>query len=266
MVDTAPEPHQARAVAESFGVDAERYDRSRPQYPGALIAAITAAAPGTAVLDVGIGTGILARQLRAAGCTVLGVEPDQRMAEFARGTGLDVEPGTIEEWDPAGRTFDALVSGQAWHWVDPVAGAAKAAAALRPGGLLALAWNVGTSPDELQRGFTEVYRRELPDSPLAKLPTGTTSGQVYSGITEKVADGIRQTGRFGEPERSAYDWEQQYTRDEYLEMSATTGITTRLPADVLDRVLAGLGAVIDEAGGSVLCHYDTVVVTAVRNP
>jgi LmbE family N-acetylglucosaminyl deacetylase len=37
------EPHQARQVAESSGSDAERYDRSRPSYPGALVERIVAA-------------------------------------------------------------------------------------------------------------------------------------------------------------------------------------------------------------------------------
>ncbi|MEU6126577.1 hypothetical protein [Streptomyces sp. NPDC047123] len=49
----ANEPHLHRRMAESFGVDAERYDRARPRYPDALVARIVAAAPGPAVLDVG---------------------------------------------------------------------------------------------------------------------------------------------------------------------------------------------------------------------
>lgn len=49
-------------MAESFGVDPERYDRTRPRYPDAMVDAILAASPGPDVLDVGIGTGIVARQ------------------------------------------------------------------------------------------------------------------------------------------------------------------------------------------------------------
>jgi len=70
-------------MAESFGTDAQRYDRARPGYPDALVARIAAGSPGPKVLDVGCGTGIAARQFQAAGCTVLGVEPDARMADFA---------------------------------------------------------------------------------------------------------------------------------------------------------------------------------------
>ena len=56
---------------------------------------------GLEVLDVGCGTGIAARQFQAAGCAVLGIDPDQRMAEYARGRGLDVELATFEGWEPA---------------------------------------------------------------------------------------------------------------------------------------------------------------------
>src|SRR5262245_44286246 len=110
MVTPPPQPpHRARAVAESFGTDPARYDRSRSAYPDALIEDIVAAAPGPAFLAAGCGTGIEARQFRAAGRTVLGVEPDPRMAEFARASGIDVDVATFEEWQPAGRTFDAVV-------------------------------------------------------------------------------------------------------------------------------------------------------------
>jgi predicted RNA methylase len=54
-------------------------------------------------LDVGCGTGIAARQFQAAGYTVLGVEPDTRMAEFARRSEIAVEVATFEAWDSAGR-------------------------------------------------------------------------------------------------------------------------------------------------------------------
>jgi trans-aconitate methyltransferase len=63
---------------------------------------------------------------------VRGVDPDARMAALARSMGVDVEVAKFEEWDAGDRTFDAIIAAQAWHWVNPVAGAAKAAAVLRP--------------------------------------------------------------------------------------------------------------------------------------
>src|SRR5215468_2654544 len=147
------EPHRHRQVAESFGTDAGRYDRARPSYPAALVEWIVAASPGPGVLDVGCGTAIAARQFQAAGCRVLGVDPDVRMADLARRNGLEVEMAAFEAWDPAGRAFDAVVAGQAWHWVDPVAGAAKAAQALRPAGRLAVFWNAFQPPPGLVDAF-----------------------------------------------------------------------------------------------------------------
>src|ERR687884_1267424 len=103
------EAHQARHIAESFGAEPDRYDRARPRYPDALVQRIVAASPGPDVLDVGCGTGIAARQFQAAGCAVLGVEPDARMADFARAHGLRVEVATFEAWEPARRRFDAVI-------------------------------------------------------------------------------------------------------------------------------------------------------------
>ncbi len=69
---------------------------------------IVAASPGLDVLDVGCGTGIAARQFQAAGCRVLGVDPDGRMADLARPSGIEVEVAKFEPWDPAGRGFAAV--------------------------------------------------------------------------------------------------------------------------------------------------------------
>ena len=135
------QPHRHREWAESFGTDPERYHRSRPRYPAACIRDLVDEFPGRDVLDVGVGTGIVARQLQTAGCSVLGVDVDARMAASARRRGVEVEVAPFETWDPAGRVFDAVVAGQTWHWVDPVAGTAKAAQVLRPRGRLAVFWN-----------------------------------------------------------------------------------------------------------------------------
>src|SRR3984885_12299925 len=153
------ESHQARDMAQSFGSDPERYDRARPSYPAALVERVIAASPGRDVLDVGCGTGIVARQFRAAGCSVLGVEPDARMAEFARGSGVEVEVATLEAWDPAGRKFDAVIAGTAWHWVDPVAGAAKAARVLRPGGLIAPFHHVFQTPPAILDALASAHQK-----------------------------------------------------------------------------------------------------------
>jgi SAM-dependent methyltransferase len=257
----SPEPHRARHVAESFGTDPERYDRARPRYPDALIGRIAAAAPGPGVLDVGCGTGIEARQFQAAGCTVLGVEPDERMADVARRGGLEVEVATFEEWDPAGRHFDAVVAGTAWHWVDPVAGAAKAAQVLRTGGRLAVFWHVFELPPEVAQAVAAVYRRVVPDSPF-NTRADRPAMETYQLMFGKAAEGIKAAGGFGEPEQWRFDWERTYTRDEWLDQMPTFGTLTWLPDAKREAVLEGVGEAIDAFGGRFTVPYATVAVTA----
>jgi SAM-dependent methyltransferase len=259
----APEPHRHRREAESFGADAERYDRTRPAYPDALVQRIIAASPGRHVLDVGCGTGIEARQFQAAGCFVLGVEPDARMAGFARSTGVEVEVASFEAWDPAGRQFDAVIAGTAWHWVDPVAGAAKAADVLRPAGLIAPFNHAFQPPAEVTEALASAYRRVAPDSPVNLRPTRHAL-DPYQAVFARIADGIRQTGRFCEPEQWQVDWQCTYTRDEWLDQLRTQPLLNPFPPDKLAEVLVAVGATVDAMGGSFTVPYTTVAITAVR--
>jgi SAM-dependent methyltransferase len=256
-----PDPHAARRTAESFGADPERYDRTRPAYPDALVERLVAGCPGGRVLDVGCGTGTAARQFQAAGCTVLGVETDPRMAEFARRGGLEVDVARFESWDPGGREFDAVVAGTAWHWVEQAAGAAKAARVLRPGGALAVFWHAFAPPPAVAEAFAAAFRRVLPDAPF---DVGSTGVDGYRALLDRAADGIRQAGGFGEPEEWSFAWEHDHTRDEWLERLPTLGALTRLPQERLGQVLEAVGAAVDALGGRFAMRYTTLAVVAAR--
>jgi SAM-dependent methyltransferase len=257
------EIHRQRQVAESFGAEAERYDRARPSYPAALVDRIAAVSPGGDVLDVGCGTGIAARLFQAAGCRVLGVDPDDRMASVARQAGLTVEVAPFEAWDSAGRSFDAVIAAQAWHWVDPVAGAAKAAQVLQPGGRLAVFWNAAQPPADLAAAFADVYRSVQPGLPFA--PLARPAIEAYQIMCGRAADGVRQAGdAFSEPEQWRFDWDHRYAREQWLEQVPTHGGHTQLDPAKLKELLAGMGAAIDDLGGGFTMNYATVVVTAAR--
>jgi len=257
------QPHQARQAAESFGTDPERYDRARPRYPQALIDRIAAAIPGRDVLDVGIGTGISASPFQAAGYRVLGVEPDPRMAASAREKGLTVEEASFEDWDPAGRMFDAITAGMTWHWIDPQAGAAKAAQVLRPHGLLALFWNVHQPPPELAQAFAEIYQRVLPDTPFAGAPRDPVAG--YSRLLDTVAAGIKATGAFIDIERLRFDWERRYTTEEWVDQVPTFGGHSTFPPEKLDALLSGMSAAIKSNGDSFKMTYAALTLIARRS-
>jgi SAM-dependent methyltransferase len=249
-------------VAESFGAEAERYQRTRPTYPKAMVDAVLAANAGRDLLDVGIGTGISAWPFQQEGCRVLGIEPDSRMAGLARARGLEVEIAKFEEWDARGRTFDVLTAGQAWHWVDPVAGGSKAVEVLRPGGRIALFWNVMTFPPDFADSFSAVYRRVVPEFPFFQ--TGASGAATYAPLFGKAIEGLRQSGGFHEPEQWTFEWERSYSRHEWVEQVPTFGGHALLAPERLAELLAGLGDVIDATGGSFVMGYSAVVVTAAR--
>jgi SAM-dependent methyltransferase len=257
--------HHQRQVAEGFGADAGRYDRARPTYPTDLVERIIAASPGPDVLDVGCGTGISARLFQAVGCRVLGVDPDPRMAELARQAGTETEVARFEDWDSADRTFDAVIAAQAWHWVDPVAGVAKAAAVLRPGGRLAVFWNAFDPPKGVREAFAGVFRRVLPDSPFGAF-WDRPAVEAYRAGCVRLADVIWQAGMFGEPEEWLSYWNRPYTRDEWLDLVPTTGGFTRHPEAVKRELLDGLGSAVDAAGGTFTMSYTTIAATAARLP
>ncbi len=254
--------HQNREVAESFGRDPARYDSIRPPYHDAVIQRIVGASPGRRVLDVGCGTGTAARQFRAAGCEVLGIEPDARMAAFARHGGLDVDVATFEDWDPAGRVFDAVTAASAWHWVDPVAGAAKAGQLLPPGGLLAVFWYPFHLPPDLADAFYAIYLRVVPD--VAALLPGRQPPGFLRPVYTRAADGIREAGGFSQLEQWQWDWELTCTRDMWLDQMPAFPALSGIAPVALEELVDRAGTAIDAAGGSFPVRYASVTITAVR--
>lgn len=251
--------HADRARALSFGGVAALYDRARPSYPPALIDTLMGWEP-RGVLDVGCGTGKASRLLVDRGCAVLGVEPDPSMAAIARAHGIDVEAGTFERWDPRQRTFDLVVSGQAWHWVEPAAGVAKAATVLNPGGHLAVFWNRGRHDPGTAAALDLVYERFAPS---IEKPT-TELHPAHEAHTEHF-EALRSSGRFTAVEARAYPWEAMYDRAGWLGFIATQSDHVLLPNAQRAALLDAVGDVIDELGGSIPYHFSTLLLTATRD-
>ena len=260
------EPHQHRQMAESFGADAERYDRARPRYPDALVDRIVAGQPRARRPR----RRLRHRHRRPAvpGGRLHGARRRARRADGrlrAPAPGLEVEVATFEAWDPAGRRFDAVVAGQAWHWVDPVAGAAKAArgaAARRPAGRV-----LERLPASARRGGS--LRRGLPAgrARLAVRPPAMT--EAGPGRRTRRCSPRPPTGsgrRAGSATRSSGGSTGSGPTP------ATSGWTSCPPTahspgsrrPKLAEVLEGVGAAIDAMGGSFTMPYATVAVTATR--
>jgi len=237
-----------------FGDDADAYDRTRPGYPAELIDWLVG---GSAldVLDVGCGTGKLSRLLAGRGCRVLGVEPDQRMAAVARGHALDVEVSTFEAWVDTGRRYDLVTSAQAWHWVDPVVGARRAADVLRPGGRLAVVWNLYAHEPAVGPVLDDVYERLGPSGPSVVLGV--------AGEAEPLA-GVDATAAFGPQSFRHDDWAQTYTTAQWLDQLPTHSDHRLLDPARRAALLAAVGEVVDANGGHLTISYTTRTITAIR--
>jgi SAM-dependent methyltransferase len=265
---TVPDARRQRALERSrlFDQQAERYDRFRPGYPYAVIENLLGPDPsGLEVLDVGCGTGIASRLMAERGAKVTGVEVAPRMAEIARRHGIEVELAAFEDWDPAGRKFDRVTSAQAWHWLDLPVATARAASVLRAGGRLCLIWNAGSPPDPLADALAEVYARVLPSRVHAVYRgyAANRSTDRRSGLTAEVA-AIAEVPNLGAHTEKWFPWTQAYERYEWLEQLLSRSDHTALDPAVQERLFEGIGAAIDDVGGSFVMNFETVLITATR--
>ncbi len=130
-----------------FGVVAGDYARHRQGYPHTLfdrLAALGVGRAGQRIVDLGTGTGAVARALAARGARVTGVDPSpallEKAAELAARDGLDVTwcEATAETTGLGTGQFDAVLVGSAWHWFDRPRAAAEARRLLRSGGRMAI--------------------------------------------------------------------------------------------------------------------------------
>lgn len=250
---------QERSRAESFGAVAELYDRVRPSYPHALVDALLDDDGARRALDVGCGTGIAAALLAARGCDVLGVEIDERMARVARQRGIDVEVAPFEQWDASGRQFDLVICGQAWHWVDPVAGAQKAAAVLAPAGRLGLFWNFGAPPAELADLFGPIYARLAPGVEGYSVLLGGQDARAETAVA-----GIAASEGFEAADVSTFAWTRTHDTAQWLALLQTHSDHQTLPAVQRERLLAAIGDAVESVGGSFEMPYEAILVSARR--
>lgn len=135
---------------DTFDEVAAEYDAVRPLYPIELFddLAVVAGGPGQPVLEVGCGSGQATAGLLGCGWTVVAVDPGAELIALAKArlTSVEFHVGRFETFAPQPASFRLVASAQAWHWIDPSISFPKAAAALQPGGWLAIFGHVPLSP------------------------------------------------------------------------------------------------------------------------
>ncbi|MFT3873312.1 MAG: methyltransferase domain-containing protein [Nocardioides sp.] len=132
-----------RRHARSFGSVAQAYDRGRPSYPREAVQWLIGRR-GATVLELGAGTGKLTAELIALGHDVHATDPDDAMLDVLRERvpRARVSNTSAEEIPLGDRSVDVVIAAQAFHWFDHDLALPEIARVLRPGGHLALVWNL----------------------------------------------------------------------------------------------------------------------------
>lgn len=254
------------AAARGFERGAGDYEAARPGYPPAVVDLLVEALdvrPGRRVLDLAAGTGKLTRLLVPSGADLVAVEPVAAMrATLAEAVpGIEVLEGTAEALPLPDESVDAAVVAQAFHWFDADRALHELARVLRPGGALALVWNVRDESVDWVRRFGEllVEGAAEDESSAAFRETGKPyeEGQDWAGL-------VAATGRFDPVETTAVAWEQPVDADLLVLRAASTSFVSALPDDArqaaLDRVRDLAATHPDLAGRATFGFpYDAVV-------
>jgi len=210
-----------------FDPVAQRYDASRPDYPAGLYDAIDRLAGplrGATVVEVGAGTGKATRALLDRGARVLPVDVGAGMlaqlragsptapAVQADGTALPVGTGAV----------DLVAAAQAFHWLPLDRSLPEAIRVLRPGGALALWWNISEADHEpWMRRQSDRFRE----------PPSGYPGQDWSGGSGGFEEPLRATGQVGRVEQVDVRWEWRLPIERYLGYVGSKSAVVRLGAE-----------------------------------
>lgn len=224
-------------LVRGFG-DAGAYERGRPRLGPAPIAAMREILGGPRVLDLGAGTGLVARALLGAGLDVVAVEPlPQMRAVLAPVIGAErVLDGRAEAIPLPGASVDGAVSSDAFHWFDGPRAARELHRVVRPGGAVVVCIVVEADDeprppwsDELEAVVAEL--RAEADHPHAAGPRRPSALDAHGGFTALEHRRI--------PFAHATD------REGLLAYVASMSFVGILPAPRRAAVLRRVGAILD---------------------
>jgi SAM-dependent methyltransferase len=229
-----------------FGKTAQDYGRYCAGFPDELFTRLTRFGVGAAeqrVLDLGTGTGALARGFARRGCTVTGLDPSVPLTEEAKR--LDEEanvtiPYVIAKAEQTGlpdASFDVVTAGQCWHWFDRPKAAQEILRLLVPQGWLVIAhFDWIPLPGNVVDATEKLIEQHNPEWKL-----GGGRG-VYSRWLGDVA-----LARFQNIETFSFDEFTPYSHEAWRgRIRASAGVAASLGPDQVARFDADLQKLLQE--------------------
>jgi SAM-dependent methyltransferase len=227
-----------------FGKTATDYGRHRAGFPDAFfdrVFAIGAVVRNDRVLDLGTGTGTLARGFALRGCEAIGLDRSAAMLEKAReldaraGADVSYQEGLAEEIPFADASFDVVCAGQCWHWFDRTRVASQAHRVLVPRGRLILA-HLDWIP---QRGNVVEATERLIERHNPEWKMGGGNGVHAYELADAAAAG------FIDIESFSFDLGVEYTHEAWRgRIRASAGVAASLPAHAIRRFDDELAALL----------------------
>jgi ubiquinone/menaquinone biosynthesis C-methylase UbiE len=246
-----------RLAAGAFGAMAEEYERGRPGWPAGAIASVLERFGARTVLDLAAGTGKLTEVLVAHAGEVIAVEPVDGMRRVleARLPGVRALAGTAEAIPLADGSVDAVFVGEAFHWFDLDRAPAEIARVLRPGGGLAVMWNVAA--DDGEPWFDELVALVIEHRTEG-------SGQRRQDTVDwrEALEAEPRLGPLGDEE---VQHEQRSDRDRIVDQIASFSSIGSLPDDRRSAALAAVRELLERHGiDEIALRYRTTITTARR--
>jgi SAM-dependent methyltransferase len=225
------ETDQRTVFRVRFGEDADAYDRTRPVAPDTVFDEIVRLAgwePGSAVVEIGPGTGQATRPLAQRGLRVVAVEIDPRLAARAREnlagfSDIAVVTSSFEQWAVGRATFDGVLACNSFHFW----------------------WDV-------QDDWAAVGAERVDPA------------DSHPDLVEDVGPAVRSTGLFEEPVILRRRFHVTLTAEEYATNLSTQSGVKELPAEAQGELIDRIRRRVTAQGGRVTVHHVAVATLAKR--
>ena len=245
-------------LARSFGRIAAEYDAVRPDYaPEAVARAQEALELGAQarVVDLAAGSGKLTQALTRTFTDVVAIEPDDDMRAVLARRLPEVELliGTAEQIPLPDSSADAVFVADAFHWFEGAEAVAEFDRVLRPGGGVALLWNLWWNDGE--DGTSDSLDPPLPAAARALFDDVYVRSGRAAARSEK-ADPVAsfENSPFGRPAMELFEQRRRLSGGEVLDLYATVSAVASLPVAERDALKRNVAPLLEPA-------YDLTITT-----